>query len=59
MIVVTMQVADLSLVMGWTWLSRLSSCFGAKSIRERQPKWLSGLVWSVCELRGHMGQFCC
>ena len=40
------QVADLShenfksgRVMRW-WLSRLSSRFGAKSSREREPKWL-------------------
>jgi len=43
------QVADLShenfmssRVMRW-WLSRLSSRFGAKSSRERKPKWLRGL----------------
>jgi len=49
MIMVTVQVADLShenfkssRVMRW-WRSRLSSCFGAKSSRERKPKWLSGL----------------
>ena len=43
------QVADLShenfkssWVMRW-WLSRLSSRFGAKSSRERKPKWLPGL----------------
>jgi len=46
---VTVQVADLghenfksSRVMRW-WLRRLSSRFGAKSSRERKPKWLSGL----------------
>jgi len=46
---VTVQVADVShenlkssRVMRW-WLSRLSSRFGAKSSRERKPKWLSGL----------------
>jgi len=49
MFVVTVQVADLghknfmsSRVMRW-WLSRFSSCFGAKSSRECKPKWLSGL----------------
>ena len=43
------QIADLShenfkssRVMRW-WLSRLSSRFGAKSSRERKPKWLPGL----------------
>jgi len=47
---VMVQVADLShenlkssRVMRW-WLSQLSSRFGAKSSRERKPKWLSGLV---------------
>ena len=50
MILVTVQVADLSQeyfkssrVMRW-WLSRLSSRFGAKSSRERKPKWISGLT---------------
>ena len=44
------QVADLnhenfksSRVMRW-WLSRLSRRFGAKSSRERKPKWLPGVV---------------
>ena len=44
--IVMVQVADLShenfkssRVMRW-WLSRLSSCFGAKSSRECKPKWL-------------------
>jgi len=49
MITVTVQVANLShenfkssheVV---TYGSRLSSRFGAKSSRERKPKWLSGL----------------
>ena len=47
---VMVQVADLShenfkssRVMRW-WLSRLSSRFGAKSSRERKPKWLPGLT---------------
>jgi len=46
---VMVQVADLShenfkssRIMRW-WLSRLSSRSGAKSSRERKPKWLSGL----------------
>ena len=50
MAMVTVQVANLShenfksrQVMRW-WLSRLSSRFGAKSSRERKPKWLSGLA---------------
>jgi len=51
------QVADLShenfkssWVRRW-WLSRLSSRFGAKSSRERKPKWLPGLIiWSVDQL---------
>jgi len=53
MIVVMVQVADLShenfessRVMRW-WLSRLSSHFGAKSSRERKPKWLSGLRYAT------------
>jgi len=44
--IVMVQVADLShenfkssRVMRW-WLSRLSNRFGAKSSRERKPKWL-------------------
>jgi len=48
--IVVVQVADLShenfkssRVMRW-WLSRLSSRFGAKSSRERKPKWLPGLL---------------
>jgi len=47
------QVADVShekfkssRVMRW-WLSRLSSRFGAKSSRERKPKWLPGLCTTV------------
>ena len=50
--IVMVQVADLShenfkssQVIRW-WLSRLSSRFGAKSSRERKPKWLPGLVQS-------------
>ena len=50
--IVIAQVADLthenfksSQVMRW-WLSRLSSRFGAKSSRERKPKWLPGLHMS-------------
>ena len=35
-----------SRVMRW-WLSRLSSCFGAKSSRERKLKWLPGLSPTV------------
>ena len=49
------QVADLSnenfkssRVMRW-WFSRLSSRFGAKSSRERKPKWLPGLEHSERE----------
>jgi len=51
--IVIVQVADLShenfkssRVMRW-WLSRLSSRSGAKSSRERKPKWLPGLFWST------------
>ena len=47
--IVIVQVADLShenfrssRVMRW-WLSRLSSRSGAKSSRERKPKWLPDL----------------
>ena len=52
------QVADLrhknfksSRVMRW-WLSRLSSRFGAKSSRERKPKWLPRL----CKSEGSPGR---
>jgi len=47
--------------MRW-WLSRLSSRFGAKSSRERKPKWLSGLPTGLsldlkpCSL-GHVQHF--
>ena len=51
------QVADLShekfkssRVMRW-WLIRLSSRFGAKSSRERKPKWLPGLL--TCHMGSH------
>ena len=56
------QVADLShenfksgRVMRW-WLSRLSSRFGAKSSRERKPKWLPGLIGVSLKTRtpGHV-----
>jgi len=50
MVMVMVQVANLSHknfkssgAMRW-WLSRLSSQFGAKSSRERKPKWLLGLA---------------
>jgi len=48
--IVMVQVADLShenfkssRVMRW-WLSRLPNRFGAKSSRERKPRWLPGLL---------------
>ena len=48
------QIADLShenfkssRVIRW-WLSRLSRRFGAKSSRERRPKWLPGLLYTLC-----------
>jgi len=56
---ISLQVADLSYenfklgrVMRW-WLSRLSSHIGAKSSRERKPKWLSGLCGLNCEVAKH------
>jgi len=57
---VTVQVADLShenfkssRVMRW-WLSRLSSRFSAKSSRECNPKWLSGLATAISKFHENL-----